>query len=506
MELRLVLGDQLNATHSWYTSVHDDVIYLIAELHQETDYVVHHIQKICAFFCAMQRFAQALQAVGHRVEYLTLDDTEPFNSLPELIKQIIQTYQITHFSYQEPDEYRLDQQLKTLCQELSISHSCVDSEHFITSRDAWNQLPNHRMEFFYRALRKKHHILMDDKGKPLGGKWNFDTENRHQLPQNIAIPEPLLFSEDVTDIVKRINRHSIKTLGSIPNQQLIWPVSRQQSRQLLSHFIQHCLTGFGRYQDAMTERGWSLFHSRLSFSLNTKMLHPLEVIQSIEQHWRKHQDQISLAQVEGFIRQILGWREYVRALYWSQMPNYQQLNTLNAKRPLPDYFWHGKTKMQCMAHAIQQSLENAYAHHIQRLMITGNFSLLTGIHPDAVDQWYLGIYIDAIEWVELPNTRGMSQFADGGLIASKPYAASGNYIHKMSHYCKKCHYDVKKRSGEGSCPFNSFYWYFIDQHQQAFDANPRMAFPLKHWKGLEASKKQAILETASGYLDKIDQL
>ncbi|TVQ66477.1 MAG: cryptochrome/photolyase family protein [Oceanospirillales bacterium] len=506
MELRLLLGDQLNAAHSWFKEVDDNVIYLIAEMRQETDYVVHHVQKICAFFTAMEKFAKALQQAGHKVEYLTLDDTQGFEDLPQLLSHYLQHHKVSHFSYQEPDEFRLDQQLLQFCEALTISSSCVDSEHFITPRNAWQILPNHRMEFFYRALRKQHNVLMEAKNKPLGGRWNFDAENRQSLPEKVVIAEPLLFSEDVSGVIERLNRHQVKTLGSISKQTLIWPVTRQASRQLLSHFLEQCLPQFGQYQDAMTERGWSLFHSRLSFSLNSKMLHPMEVIRATENYWHEHQDKVSLAQAEGFIRQILGWREYVRALYWSQMPDYKTLNHLDAERPLPSYFWDGKTKMRCMSHAIQQSLDHAYAHHIQRLMITGNFALLAGIHPDAVDNWYLGIYIDAIEWVEMPNTRGMSQFADGGLIASKPYAASGNYIQRMSHYCKSCHYDVKKKTGEGSCPFNSLYWHFIHRHQAEFETNPRMAFPMKHWKSLDQKVQQTTLDTATTYLDQIENL
>lgn len=506
MKLRLILGDQLNASHSWFKEVDPSVIYVIAEMHQETNYVVHHVQKICAFFKAMENFANALEEAGHKVIHLTLDETAPFASLPELLDHLFEAYQVEDFSYQQPDEYRLEQQLKNYTEKLNISNNCVDSEHFITSRNAWHELPNSRMEFFYRALRKKHHVLMDTNGKPLGGRWNFDGENRNALPDKVSIPQPLVFSEDVSEIIDRIERHKIKYLGNISHSCLIWPTTRQASRHLLNHFLKVCLPQFGQYQDAMTERGWSLFHSRLSFSLNSKMLHPMEVIRAVESYWQANQETISLAQAEGFIRQILGWREYVRALYWAHMPNYQHLNTLSAERALPKFFWDGDTKMSCVAHAVQQSLDYAYAHHIQRLMITGNFALLAGLDPDEVDRWYLGIYVDAIEWVELPNTRGMSQFADGGIIASKPYAASGNYIQKMGRYCKTCHYDVKQRTGEGSCPFNSLYWDFIDRHQSLFESNPRMAFPLKHWKALSDDDKAPIRNTAKHYLDNLDKL
>ncbi|MGL4890588.1 MAG: cryptochrome/photolyase family protein, partial [Aeromonas veronii] len=303
-----------------------------------------------------------------------------------------------------------------------------------------------------------------------------------------------------------LTHHGVSTIGEADASRLPWPITRRQSRELLAHFLTHCLPHFGRYQDALSERGWSLFHSRLSFSLNSKMLHPLEVIRAAESHWQANQATITLAQVEGFIRQILGWREFVRALYWEKMPDYQQTNFLGANRPLPGFFWNGETRMACGRHAIKQSLEHGYAHHIQRLMVTGNFALLAGIDPDEVDQWYLGIYVDAIEWVELPNTRGMSQFADGGLMGSKPYASSGAYLERMGHYCKGCHYQVKARHGDGSCPFNSLYWHFLWRNRDKLGGNPRLALPYANWDGQAAAQQQAILATAEQYLIKLEQL
>lgn len=277
-----------------------------------------------------------------------------------------------------------------------------------------------------------------------------------------------MFANDVTGIVERLRRHGIKSLGEITEQSgkyhLLWPVNRKQSQALLEHFLRYCLPQFGRYQDAMITsdkpQSWSLFHSRIAFSLNSKMLHPLDVINQALSHWQANPDAISLAQIEGFIRQILGWREYMRAIYLVRMPEYAGLNFFNHQRALPDFFWHGETNMSCVRHAIRQSLEYGYAHHIQRLMVTGNFALLSGCSPDDVDQWYLGIYVDAIEWAQITNTRGMSQFADGGMVATKPYVSSGQYINKMSNYCSSCQYDVKKKTGEHACPFNSLYWHF----------------------------------------------
>ncbi|WP_416886203.1 cryptochrome/photolyase family protein [Marinospirillum sp.] len=505
-QLRLVLGDQLNAAHSWWREPDDQVVYLIAELHQEATYVVHHIQKLVGFFAAMEAFAKALKAAGHRVDYLTLDATQAYADLGALLESKLLEHQASSWAYQLPDEYRLDQQLKALETRLGYPVERVDSEHFLTSRSAWQQYPHHRMEFFYRRLRQQYQVLLDPQGQPLGGKWNYDAENRSALPQAVSIPEPLCFTLSVEPIIERIQRHQLPYLGRIDAKAFIWPVTRRQARQLLADFLVRCLPFFGRYQDALSTRGWSLFHSRLSFCLNTKMLHPLEVIRAAEAHWQAHQDVISLAQVEGFIRQILGWREYVRALYWEKMPSYAQTNALQAERDLPAFFWTGQTKMACLRQAIEQSLDYAYAHHIQRLMVTGNFALLAGIAPDQVDRWYLGVYIDALEWVELPNTRGMSQYADGGLLASKPYAASGQYINKMGDLCGQCFYQVKQKTGPQSCPLNSLYWHFVDRHQAQLTNNARMKLVYANWQRQKPEQRTAILATAEAYLAQLENL
>ena len=509
--LRLILGDQLNASHSWYRAQDDGVLYLIAELHQEASYVRHHVQKVCAFFAAIESFANALKAAGHQVKHLTLDDTASFTDLNALITALCAEHSIEQFEYQQPDEYRLAEQLKTL--ELGIPLSCWDSEHFLLQQEeltSYIKVGKHnRMESFYRKLRKRFDILMDGP-EPLGERWNFDGENRNKLKAADLekIPQPLLFSNPVSSYLERIQRHNIDTLGSA-TEELLWPVNRQQSLQLLDFFCEHCLPNFGRFQDAMTKHGesrWSLYHSRISFALNSKILHPMQVIDAAIKRFEEPGSGVDLAQVEGFVRQILGWREYVRAVYWVNMPDYGERNTFEANRDLPEYFWNGETKMACMKQAIDQSLEYAYAHHIQRLMVTGNFAMLAGIDPDQVDNWYLGIYIDAIEWVEMPNTRGMSQFADGGLIATKPYAASGSYINKMSDYCKDCHYSVKERFTEDACPFNSLYWHFMQRHSERFSRNPRTAMAYRTWDKMDIEVKQALLERADYCLSNLDQL
>ena len=509
--LRLVLGDQLSANHSWFQEKNDDVLYVIAELHQEASYVRHHVQKICAFFAAMENFSNTLKASGHQVRHLTLDDTAPFATLTQLIAALCAEHDIKHVDYQQPDEYRLAQELKAMA--LSIPILCCDSEHFLLTQDELPRYINagkhNRMESFYRKMRQRFDILMDG-GQPLGDRWNFDSENRNKLKAADLerIPQALMFSNPVGNYLDRIQRHQIATIGSA-DEQLLWPVNHDQSLQLLEFFCLHCLPNFGRFQDAMTRHGesrWSLYHSRISFALNSKILHPMEVIDAALKRFAEADSGVDLAQVEGFVRQILGWREYVRAVYWVNMPAYAQLNTFDARRDLPEYFWNGETKMACMQQAIGQSLDYAYAHHIQRLMVTGNFAMLAGINPDQVDQWYLGVYIDAIEWVEMPNTRGMSQFADGGLIATKPYAASGSYINKMSDYCKDCQYSVKERFTENACPFNSLYWHFMQRHSERFSRNPRTAMAYRSWEKMDPQVQQALLARADYCLENLNEL
>jgi len=296
----------------------------------------------------------------------------------------------------------------------------------------------------------------------------------------------------------------VKSIGNIDPDHFNWPTSREESLEVLQYFCEELLVHFGAYQDALTTWDPYLFHSRLSFSLNSKMLSPLEVIQTVERYWYAHQEEIGLAQVEGFIRQILGWREYMRGIYWAKMPEFAQLNYFGHERKLPSWFWTGKTKMNCLHQSITQSLDLAYAHHIQRLMVTGNFTLLAGIHPDEVDQWYLGIYIDAIEWVEITNTRGMSQFADGGIVGTKPYVSSANYIKKQGNYCSNCAYQAEKKTGEGACPFNSLYWHFHARNRELLEKNPRIGMVYRTWDKM--GNKQDLLDQAEDYLAHLEEL
>ncbi|CCQ12536.1 FIG004436: Protein related to deoxyribodipyrimidine photolyase [Pseudoalteromonas luteoviolacea B = ATCC 29581] len=508
----MILGDQLNAGHSWFKTKSDNTLYVIAELKQETNYVKHHTQKVVAFFAAMEQFAQALRKAGHHVLYLTLDDTHAFDSLESLLHDLMTGFKCEQFEYQRPDEYRVIKQLREFGLQLAQC-SEVDTEHFMLPFEEieliFEPKKHHTMEFFYRMMRKRFKILMQG-NKPLGDKWNFDGENRSALKQHelSEIPEPLCFSNNVSSIVERLTRHKVATFGECTNT-IIWPVTRLQAIELLNYFCQHQLVRFGQFQDAMTcqsQFAWSLFHSRLSFALNAKILHPSIVIQSAIQAFEAPNSGISLAQIEGFVRQILGWREFIRGIYWRNMPEYETYNTLNATRALPHYFWNGQTNMRCVSEVVKQSLKNAYAHHIQRLMVTGNFALLTGLNPNEVDKWYLGIYIDALQWVELPNTRGMSLHADNGIIATKPYAGGGNYINKMSDYCKHCHYNVKTKHGDKACPFNSLFWDFLIRHQTTFETNPRMAMMYRTWQKQSSEEQHKTLQQAQFYLSNIEQL
>ena len=509
MTLRIILGDQLNYKHSWYTKKDKCIIYLIMEMKQETDYVLHHVQKIIGFFAAMFNFANYLTKNGHKVIHLKINDSDNKQDLQKNLQHFILKYKITQFEYQLPDEYRLDEQLKQFTKELTIPYKVFDTEHFLTHRselaDLFKEKKTYLMETFYRTMRKKHNIMMEGKD-PMGGKWNFDADNRQTYKGEEKIPAPILFKHNYTSILKEIDKAKIKYFGNPMATEFPWPTSRKQALEVLNFFTKKLLPMFGKYQDAMHTNYWSLYHARVSFAMNIKMISPKEVIDAAIKQWQNNSTEISIEQIEGFVRQILGWREYMRGIYWAKMPKYGSLNYFGNNEKLPTWFWDGNTKLNCLKHSINQSLEFAYAHHIQRLMVTGNFALLAGIHPDEVDKWYLGIYIDAIEWVEITNTRGMSQFADGGIVGSKPYVSSANYIDKMSNYCKTCYYDKTKKTGERACPFNSLYWNFYDKQTDKLSKNPRIGMMYNVWRKMQPNAKAEILEQADYYLKHINEL
>lgn len=507
--LYLILGDQLNRQHTWFKEKSTQKTFLFIESREEASYAAHHIQKIVAFFAGMRAFAEELREAGHQVRYLKLHDEANQGDIPSTVAHLIAMEGYTSFHYQLPDEYRLDEALKSLEDRLSVPVTVSDSEHFLTSRTDFQTIfkgkKMYLLESFYRKMRQKYDILMVN-AEPEGGKWNYDHSNRNPWKSDFKPATPLLFHTDVKEIMEDLKQAGITGIGRIEPANFIWPINRKQSLQLLDYFLENHLPEFGKFQDVMDSRNGFLNHSRLSFAINSKMLHPLEVCEKAVAFWRSNDDRIDIAQVEGFIRQILGWREYMRGVYWAHMPEYASMNYFEHDRPLPKWYWTGDTKMNCLKYSIEDSLNNAYAHHIQRLMVTGNFALLAGIAPEEVDAWYLGIYIDAIEWVEITNTRGMSQFADGGLVGTKPYVSSANYIDKMSNYCTGCHYSKSKRTGEKACPFNSLYWHFYQRHRDKLEKNARIGFVYQTLDKMAADKKTALLEQAETYLKDIEQL
>lgn len=508
--LRLILGDQLNSNHSWYKKVDDRYTYVLMEIKSETNYAKHHIQKVLAFFSAMRHFAEELKNKGHQVIYIHLNDNDNLHHFTDNCISLITKFNYSKFEYQLPDEYRVEVMLKSIQDKIGIPVQVYDTEHFYTSRNELSEFFSGKktllMESFYRYMRKKHKILIDEDSQPLQGKWNFDEENRKKLPKNHQVIEPLLFSNDVSQIESELSTGGVKTIGNVNSKKFPWPINRMQSLELLDFFVQHCLSLFGTYQDAMAPKEWSLYHSRLSFSLNSKLLSPKEVVNKAIETYFQNNSRITFSQLEGFVRQLLGWREYMRGVYWMKMPEYATLNYFNHQLPLPKWFWTGETKMNCLKNAITQSLNYSYAHHIQRLMVTGNFALLAGVHPDKVDEWYLGIYIDAIQWVEITNTRGMSQFADGGIVGTKPYVSSAAYINKMSHYCTECYYDCKTKTSPKACPFNSLYWDFFHRHHSLLHSNPRLGMMYTIWKKMTSENQKEILQQAKTYLKNINEL
>ncbi|MCU0432892.1 MAG: cryptochrome/photolyase family protein [Bacteroidia bacterium] len=509
MILRLVLGDQLNHTHSWFSSVSDEITYVMMEVRQETDYTLHHVQKVIAFFAAMRSFAGEMRNAGHNVIYIPLDEKTNRQSIGKNLTEIISTRGITRFQYILPDEYRLDEELNKFCQSLSIPFEAFDSEHFLTQRfDLRNFFSGKKMylmESFYRDIRRKTGYLMFN-NEPLTGQWNYDHDNRSGFKPGVKKISPLEFGHNHSALHEMLKKCGVNTFGEVDPENFAWPVNRAEALKVLDYFCLNLLGQFGMWQDMMSTQNRTLYHSRLSFALNVKLISPAEVTERAIAEWEKRPDEISIAQIEGFVRQIIGWREYMRGIYWDKMPEYASLNFFSHTTQLPDWFWTGNTKMNCLKQAITQSLETAYAHHIQRLMITGNFALLSGIDPDEVDKWYLGIYIDAIEWVEITNTRGMSQFADGGIVGSKPYVSSANYIDKMSDYCKTCAYDRKKKYGAFACPFNSLYWHFYERQRNLLEKNPRIGMMYRTWDKMNPAEKEKILSQANLYLEKLNEL
>ena len=502
-DLVLVLGDQLSPDLSSLTAAPNAHI-VMAELADEASYVGHHKQKITLVFSAMRHFAEELRAAGREVTYLAYGDAPQVTSFADLVSYMLATKNFERLYVTAPGEYRLAQEMADWGTRFDMPvHILPDTRFIATDEEFQNWADGKkqlRMEFFYREMRRKTGLLMDGK-EPLGGQWNYDADNRKKLPKGHELPPRLRATPDAItqEVMGLVETHFGNHFGRLNN--FAWPVTRAEAQAHLTHFLDVCLPQFGDYQDAMKAEESFLYHGLVSTSLNIGLLDPLAVCRAAEE--RLNNNQAPLNAVEGFIRQILGWREYIRGIYWLKMPDYEHENFFSHERALPAFYYTGDTDMACLRDAVTTSREHAYAHHIQRLMVTGNFALLAGLAPEAVNRWYMEVYADAYQWVELPNTHGMALFADGGVVASKPYVSSGAYINRMSDYCSGCAYSVKEATGATACPFNYLYWDFMHRHQDTLRANPRMGMVYKNLDRMDADKLAAVKQSATKFLENL---
>ena len=506
--LVLALGDQLSLTLSSLRAANrESSVVLIAEVMEEAQYVPHHARKLAFIFSAMRHFAAELEADGWRVDYTRLDDPGNSGSLCGELARAVERRRPKRVLVTHPGEHRVLEGLLVAREDLGAPLEILLDDRFVASIEEfaeWAQGRKQlRMEYFYREMRRKTRLLMEG-SEPAGGAWNFDKENRKPPKAGLRAPAPLRVKPDATtqEVIDLVKRRFPDSFGEI--EPFWFAVTREDARRAFAHFVDNALAQFGDYQDAMLDGEPFLYHSVAAQYLNCGLLDPLEACRAVEHAWRDGRAPLNAA--EGFIRQIIGWREYVRGIYWLKMPAYARENFFDAQRPLPAFYWSGETKMACVRDAVRQTREHAYAHHIQRLMVTGNFALLAGISPHALHEWYLSVYADAYEWVELPNTLGMSQFADGGLLASKPYAASGAYISRMSNYCKSCAYDVKGRAQPNACPFNALYWDFLARNRARLKNNPRLGQVWRVYDAFADEEKAAIANRAGALLADIDSL
>lgn len=500
--LIVIFGDQLDLDSSAFDGFDQqrDVVWM-AEVAHESTHVWTHKQRIALFLAAMRHFRDALQQRGDRVHYTQLDDAKQTNKLPERLGIDLRALRPQQVIACRPGEWRVQQDLEEVCQDNDLPLEIREDRHFYTTPEDFaahaEGRKSLRMEFFYRELRKRFDVLMDKKGKPLGGDWNFDKENRGSFgksgPQD-PNTGPAHRADAVTrEVLDLVNERFADHPGSL--ERFTWPVTRQEALRDLDKFIQQRLPIFGQYQDAMWQNEPWLYHSLISSSLNLKLLNPREVVAAAEAAY--HSGHAPIAAVEGFIRQILGWREYVRGIYWAHMPEYLDRNAMGADEELPEFYWTGETQLECLRQSIGQTLEHGYAHHIQRLMVTGLYALLLGVQPKRVHEWYLAVYVDAVEWVELPNVLGMSQYGDGGLMASKPYVATGKYIQKMSNYCQACPMNPAKRTGADACPYTTLYWDYLLRHETKLRKNQRMSLQVRNLDRISTEEKDAIRERAA---------
>ena len=502
--LRLILGDQLTREVSSLRDLDPATdIVVMAELADEASYVPHHPKKVAFIFSCMRHFAEALREEGIAVDYRKLDeeDGRSITSFTDALTAAVDRHAPERIVVTEPGEWRVREEMETWHDVLDEPIEIREDDRFLCSHERFREYADGkkqlRMEFFYREMRRELGFLMDG-DRPEGDKWNYDHDNREALPARLDVPERRQFAPDGTtqDCEALVGRRFGNRFGTLEG--FDWPVTREDALLALDDFIERFLPLFGRYQDAMREGQPFLFHGLVSPMINIGLLTPMEVCRKAEAAY--YDGHAPLNAVEGFIRQIIGWREYVRGIYWWAMPEYRQTNRLNARRDLPDFYWSGETDLNCLANAIGEIRENAYGHHIQRLMVTGNFALLIGVEPAQIEEWYLAVYADAYEWVELPNVHGMSQFADGGYLASKPYASSGAYINRMSDYCKGCTYDVAKKAGEKACPFNYLYWNFLIENEDRLAGLQRMRMPYNTLARMAPERQEEIAADSRRFL------
>jgi deoxyribodipyrimidine photolyase-related protein len=504
--LRFILGDQLTRGVSALAGLDParDVV-LMAEVHDEAMYVRHHKQKIAFLFSAMRHFADALRKDGVTVDYVKLEDAGNTQSFTGELERAVRRHNASEVIVTEPGEWRVWEMMLDWRETLPIPVHIREDDRFVCSRGEfvrWAEgRKSYRMEFFYREMRRKTGLLMRG-DEPEGGQWNFDHDNRKALPKGFAPPERQRFPPDAItrEVLELVEQRFGDHFGDL--EPFGWAVTREDALQALDHFFRDCLAGFGDYQDAMKAGEDFLLHSVISPYLNCGLLTAMEVCKAAEKAYRK--GRAPLNAVEGFIRQVIGWREYVRGIYWTRMPDYARTNHLNASRALPAFYWTGETDMNCLKECIGATRRHAYAHHIQRLMVTGNFALLAGIRPAEIEEWYLVVYADAYDWVELPNVHGMVMHADGGLLGSKPYAASGAYINRMSDYCAGCRYDPDVKSGPDACPFNPMYWNFLIENEKTLARNPRMAMPYRTLQKMTPERRAEIRREATAFLDGLE--
>ena len=501
-----ILGDQLSLDLSSLKGADKATSRLLMmEVADETTYVRHHQQKIAYILSAMRHHAAALRAQGWTVDYVTLDDPENSGSFTGEMARAVARHAPERIVVTEAGEWRVAAMLEAWETLFGVPVEIRSDDRFLASHaefEAWAQNRKlFRMEHFYREMRRKTGLLMDGKD-PIGEQWNFDHDNRKPAKADLLMPRPLAFAPDAItqDVLALVAERFADHPGTLDG--FAWAVTHDDALRQQRQFLDHALEKFGDYQDAMLSGEPHLWHSILSPYINSGLLDPLELCRAVAERYAA--GKVPLNAAEGFIRQIIGWREYMRGIYWREGPDYVDRNFLDAKRDLPGFYWTGKTDMHCMAEAIGQTLANAHAHHIQRLMVTGNFALLIGADPKQVHIWYLEVYIDAYEWVELPNTLGMSQFGDGGLLGSKPYAAGGAYINRMSDYCSHCRYDVKQRTGPDACPFNALYWDFLARNEKKLGGNQRLAMPYRTWAKMGPETKREIRSSAAAFLQRLD--